>query len=146
MSRNQPRGILVTLFGVVGTLAFAFLALEYVLVRFDALSAMITLPPPWGLEGVLQDLPAWAGWAITAVIWLGLLGAFLLLLRDRSAVFVLSLAFIASLVALGWGVSAMLDGQMQIATIKPLDYTAALAALCFGLWLYARTAKRHGGL
>lgn len=146
MSRNQPRGVMVTLFGVVGTLAFAFLALEYVLVRVDALAGLIVLPAPWGLEGVLQALPAWAGWAITATIWLGLLGALLLLLRDRSAVFVLSLAFIASLVTLGWGVSAMLDGQMQLVTIKPLEYTAALGALCFGLWLYARTAKRYGGL
>lgn len=146
MSEKKPRGFVMTLFGVVGTVGFAILAIEYVLARYTALSGHVALPAPLGLDSFLQDIPVIASVAITSAIWLGLLGAFLLLLRDRASVFVLSLAFLASLASLVWGVMTLFDGQVQIGSVRTLEFVTSLVLVSFGLWLYARTAKRNAAL
>ncbi|MBR3371081.1 MAG: hypothetical protein IKG52_10685 [Rhodobacteraceae bacterium] len=146
MAEKRARGVLVTVFGVIGTACFGFLALEYVLARYDALGAIIDLPAPFGLGNFLDVMPDWAAFATTAGIWLGVLGAVLLLLGDRASVLVLALAMLANLVALVWGVLAFAQGQTLIVTIRPLEYLGALVLGSFGLWLYARTAKRYGRL
>ncbi|MDD7971139.1 hypothetical protein [Roseinatronobacter alkalisoli] len=146
MVAKRARSVLVTVFGVIGIACFGILALEYVIARYDALGAIIVLPEPLGLGGFLQGVPDWAAIAMTSGIWLGLLGAVLLLLGDRASVLVLALAFVASLVALVWGVLAFLQGHTEIMEIRPLEYASALAFGSFGMWVYARTAKRSGRL
>ena len=144
MAEKRARGVLVTVFGVVGTACFALLALEYVVARYDGLGALVVLPAPMGLGDFLTALPDWSSFAVTLGIWLGLLGAVLLLLGDRASVLVLALSFLASLVASVWAVLALLQGDLQAMTINPLEYIASLLLGSFGLWLYARTAKRYG--
>jgi len=146
MPQKRPRGMFLTVFSVIGTLHFGFLALEYVLARYDALAVAIGLPAPWGLSGFYEGIPQWAAFALTLTIWLGLLGSVLLLLRDRASVLVLTFAFLSSLVALLWGTMAFFDGHVLIDTVRPLYMGAGLGSLTFGLWLYARTAKRNGVL
>ena len=146
MPTTKSRSFFVTVFGVVGTLWFALHAIEYVFDRYARLGEMIALPEPLGLQGFFAVLPLWASVALTATIWLGLLGAFLLLLGDKASVLILSLAVIAALVALAWGVVAFLEGFGPIGSIDPLFFVAAQAAFVIGLWLYARTAKRYGTL
>jgi hypothetical protein len=146
MPHKRPRGVLLTVFSVIGTLHFGFLALEYVVARYAALSQIIPLPAPWGLAGFYEGIPQWGAVALTLTIWLGLLGSVMLLARERASVLVLTLSFLTSLVALVWGAMAYIDGHIVIDTVRPLDMGAGLACLCFGLWLYARTAKRNGVL
>ncbi len=146
MSQQRPRGVFLTIFGVIGIVYFGLLAVEYVVARYAALSGVIPLPAPWGLGGFLDGIPQWGSVAVTLTIWLGLLGAVLLLLRDRAAVLVLTFAFLTSFVALAWGALAFSDGHVLIDTVRPLEMGASLASLTFGLWLYARTAKRNGVL
>ncbi|WFE73945.1 hypothetical protein [Roseinatronobacter sp. S2] len=146
MTKKQARGVLVTVFGVVGTACFGFLALEYVIARYDALQTLVALPAPLGLGDFLGVMPDWSAYAVTFGIWLGLLGAVLLLLGDRASVLVLALAFVANLVASVWGALVFVQGQELMTTIRPLEYVSALLLGSFGLWLYARTAKRYGRL
>ena len=143
MPQTRPRGIVVTLFGVTGTLVFAFLAVEYLVARLPALAV---LPGPWGLAGFFAQIPGWVGLLVTLTIWLGLLGGILLLLREKAAVLIYSLTLISSAALLIWAVLALADGHFLIDTVRPLPFAGSLLALNFGLWLYARTAKRSGTL
>jgi hypothetical protein len=143
MPATTRRSFFVTIFGVIGTLWFAVHAIEYVYARYTALNAILPLPAPFGLSGVFDAMPQWAAIALTATIWLGLLGAFLLLLGDRAAVLVLSFTFLATLVGLVWGVLAFLEGNQSIAGVNPLLFLSSQTAVSFGLWLYSRTAKRY---
>lgn len=146
MPQQRPRGVFLTIFSVIGTLHFGFLALEYVLARYAALSDAFPLPQPWGLTGFYDGIPQWVAMALTLTIWLGLLGSVLLLLRDPASVLVLTFSFLTSLIALVWGGLAFADGHILIDTVRPLNMGAGLACISFGLWLYARTAKRNGVL
>jgi hypothetical protein len=76
MPATTRRSFLVTIFGVIGTLWFAIHAIEYVFARYLALETAFPLPAPFGLSGVFEAMPQWASIALTATIWLGLLGAF----------------------------------------------------------------------
>lgn len=143
MPETTRRSLFVTIFGVVGTLWFALHAIEYVFARYAALEAAFPLPTPLGLSGVFDAMPQWASIALTATIWLGLLGAFLLLLGDRASVLILSFTLLATLIALIWGVMAFFEGNQSVAAINPLMFLGSQTAMTFGLWLYSRTAKRY---
>ncbi len=143
MPATKRRSSLVIIFGIVGLFWFAFHAVEYVFERYEALAQMLALPEPMGLGGLFDLMPQWAAIALTATIWLGLLGTILLLLRDRASVLVLSLTLLAALVTLAWGVLAMSQGLTALGNVQPLFFGAGQAAMVFGLWLYARTAKRY---
>lgn len=146
MPAQKNRSALMTLFAVVGCLWFGLHAVEYVAARYDPLAAMLPLPAGYGLGALLAAVPAWASGAIGASVWLGLLGSILLLLRDRAAVLVLAVAFLAALVSMGWGLMAMTDGLSTLGGVDVMRFTAALAAVALGCWLYARVAKRSGAL
>ena len=146
MPASKRRSLLVTVFGVIGTLWFGLHAVEYLFERVDVLSDIVSLPVPLGLTDLFASMPQWASIALTVTIWLGLLGAFLLLLGDRASVLVLSLTVISALVGLGWGVMAFIQGFGYIGKIEPLFFAGAQAAVTIGLWLYARTAKRYNTL
>jgi hypothetical protein len=146
MPAVRGRSILTTLFGVVGLFWFGFHALEYVHGRYDALADYLPLPVPMGLGGLFDAMPQWAGLALTLTIWTGLLGALLLLLGDRASVLLLALTLLVALVTLVWGALAFAQGLTELGQISPLFFGAGQAAVAFGLWLFARTAKRYGSL
>lgn len=146
MSVQKSRGVLITLFGVVGCLWFGLHAVEYVMARYAPLGNMIPIPEGYGLTSLLQTVPVWASGAIGASVWLGLLGSVLLLLMDRAAVLVLSLAVLASFVAVIWSAMAMIDGLTVLGGVNVLQFNGALAAVAVGCWLYARLAKRTNAL
>ncbi|TQM92853.1 hypothetical protein [Roseinatronobacter monicus] len=137
------RSFFVTVFGVIGTLWFAVHAVEYVYARYATLEASFPLPAPLGLSGVFEAMPAWAGIALTVTIWLGFLGAFLLLLGDKASVLILSFTLLATLVALTWAGIAFFEGIHDVAGLQPLMFLGSQTAMTFGLWLYSRTAKRY---
>lgn len=144
MPAVKRRSFLVTLFGVIGLFWFALHAMEYVFARYEALNSVLTLPDPLGLGGLFSAMPQWASIALTVTIWLGLLGALLLLIGDRASVLVLSLTLLAALVVLAWGALAFLQGLTVLGDVQTLFFAAGQAVFAFGLWLGARTAKRFG--
>jgi hypothetical protein len=146
MPHQRPRGAILTLFSVIGIAYFGLLAVEYLLARLPSLGGLVSLPAGFGLDEFLIGIPSWASLTVTGTIWTGLLGAVLLAMRDRAAVPVLSVTLLGSLVALGWGALAYADGHTLIGNVQPLEMGASLATLTFGLWLYARSAKRNGAL
>ncbi len=147
MPVTDRRSLFVTIFGVIGTFWFSLHALEYVFARYDAIGAFFALPAPFGVESVFGLLPGWAEGTLTATIWLGLLGAFLLLLGERASVLVLTLTLFLALATLGWTVWAFVsEGIGMTGPVQLLPFVGAQTLLIFGLWLYARTAKRYGSI
>jgi hypothetical protein len=146
MPAATRRSLFVTLFGVVGTLWFAIHAIEYVYARYDALNEAMPLVAPLGLGPLYDAMPQWAAIALTMTIWLGLLGAFLLLLGDRASVLVLSFTLLAAVVTLVWGALAFSQGLGALGGVDPLLFGAGQAAVALGVWLYARTAKRFAAI
>lgn len=93
-----------------------------------------------------DTLPFWvdAAWAIG--VWVGLLGAVLLLMRERAAVLALALSAVALIAATFW-LLAVSDPPMQAVTGASGIYVMAGAALASViLWAYARWVKMHGVL
>lgn len=146
MPVQRSRSVLMTLFAVVGCLWFGAHAVEYVAARYTPVGDVLSIPQNYGLGALLLSIPAWASWAISATVWLGLLGSVLLLLRDRASVLVLSVAFLASLVAFVWSLLALADGLSILGGVNAVQFTGSLAAVAAGCWLYARVAKRNGAL
>lgn len=142
MSAAPRRSLLVTLFGVVGTLWFALHAVEYLYFRYPALDGWVALPDPLGGAWVFAGMPDWAEITLTATIWIGLLGAVLLLVGERASVLILAVTMLLALVPVAWGGLAMVQSTGRAGSLEFFLFTAGLAALTIGLWLLARTAKR----
>lgn len=142
MPATAQRNLLMTVFGVIGLFWFLLHAVEYVYARYDALQSMLPLPDPLGLAPLFDVLPQWAGIALTAAIWLGLLGSVLLMLRDQAAVLILSLTLLATLPVLVWAIIALFEGLASVGGISLLLFAGGQVAFALGLWLYGRTARR----
>ena len=142
MPATTRRNVLMTFFGVIGFFWFLLHAVEYVYARYDGLQATLPLPEQMGLMPLFEALPQWAGIALTASIWLGLLGSVLLVLQDRAAVLILSLTLLASLPVLVWAGMSFMDGLYALDGVNLPMFAGAQVAVALGLWLYARTARR----
>jgi len=136
---------------IVGTLSLlwsGFGCYDYLMTRLhnaDYLkSAMPGVDPAAALAWV-EDMPLYAqvGWGLG--VWLALLGAVLLLLRNRWAVFAYGLSFIGALVSLGYQLALappLAGADAAIYTIMPL----VIIAVALGLFLYARVMEKKGAL
>jgi predicted permease len=90
-----------------------------------------------------MPLYAQVGWALG--VWLGLLGAVLLLLRHRWAVWSLGISFVGAILSLGWQIALAppLEGATgPMVTVMP--YVIILIA-AFLAW-YAWTMEKKGVL
>ena len=130
-----PIGLLALLWHAAG-------ALDYALTQLDVTAYTSQVPPEW--MAYFGAIPAWvtAAWAIS--VWVGLLGAILLLMREHWAPLVLAVAFAGVLVATLW-LTLLSDPPMQEAVGMEFTWTmvgATVAALL--LWLYARWLRRRG--
>jgi len=89
--------------------------------------------------------PGWlvALWAIA--VWGGVLGAILLLLRQRLAVLVFLVSFIAMVITTiySYGFS---NGMEVIGDAFALGFTAAIFLIALGLYLYARMMRNRNVL
>jgi peptidoglycan/LPS O-acetylase OafA/YrhL len=101
-------------------------------------------PDAW--MAYFDAMPLWvdAAWAIG--VWVGLLGAVLLLMRERAAVLALALAAVAMAAATFW-LLVVSDPPMQDITGAQGVYVMLGAVLVSVLlWIYARSAKTRGAL
>ena len=136
---------------IVGILALLWNAIgcvDYLLTRMrntDYLATMMPKVDPNAMLAWIDGFPMWAqaGWAVG--VWFGLLGAVLLLMRNRWAVWSFGLSLVGAILGLGY----------QIAMAPPLPgaddlFSKAMPwgiiAIALALFLYARAQAAKGVL
>ena len=134
---------------IVGGLALlwnAFGAYDYVMTRMrdtEYLAGMMPGVDPNATLAWVDAFPMWAqfGWGLG--VWMGLLGAIMLLLRSRWAVASFGLSLIGAVLGLGYQIVAAppLPGAGG-AMMEIMPYVIILVALA--LFLYARKAAASG--
>ncbi len=126
--------------GVVALLWNAMGALDYVMTQTRNEEYMSNFTPEQ--LSFFYGFPAWvdAAWAIA--VWGGVLGALLLLIRRRYAVWV----FLASLIAMvitAFQNYVLSNGMEIIGDAFTLGFTAAIFLAALALFLYARTMQQR---
>ena len=136
---------------IVGGLASlwnAFGCYDYVMTRTrntEYFEGMMPGVDPNAILAWVDGFPLYAqfGWGLG--VWMGLLGAILLLLRKRWAVWALALSFLGAVVGLGYQIIAappIPGGETTMTMVMP--YVIILVAL--GLLLYAYAMEKRGVL
>ena len=136
---------------IVGMLALlwgCFGGYDYTMTRMrntEYLAEMMPTVDPNATLAWIDAFPLWAqfGWGLG--VWGGLLGAVLLLLRNRWAVWAMGLSLLGALLGLGYQIAAApplpgAEGPM----VELMPYVIILVAL--GLFLYARAMEKKGVL
>lgn len=134
----------LNLIGALALLWFAGGAVEYLLLRFapDLLAQWV---PPVMIV-LAREMPFWADLSWAVGVWIGLLGAMLLWMRDSSAVIFFAVSFLGCAGVLAWFLGDG-GGPLMAAVTDPIAWLlAAAAGVGFLLWLYARELKTHGHL
>ncbi len=134
--------------GLVSLLWGGFGAYDYVMTRLrdtEYLAKMMPTVDPNAMLAWIDGFPLWAqvGWGLG--VWGGLVGAVLLLMRSRWAVWAMGLSLIGALLGLGYQIAlapplAGAEGPM----VELMPYVIIVVAL--GLFLYARAMVRKGVL
>lgn len=134
--------------GLLSLLWSCFGAYDYVMTRLrdtDYLAKMMPTVDPHATLAWVDGFPLWAqfGWGLG--VWGGLVGAVLLLIRSRWAVWAMGLSLLGALLGLGYQIAAApplpgAEGPM----FELMPYVIILVAL--GLFLYARAMERRGVL
>lgn len=136
---------------IVGALALVwncFGAYDYLMTRMrntDYFASMMPTVDPNAILAWIDGFPIWAqfGWGLG--VWGGVVGAILLLMRNRWAVEVFAASLVGALLGLGYQIVAAppLAG-MEGAMFEVMPFVIILVAL--GLFLYARAMKAKGVL
>ena len=139
----------VWIVGILSLLWGCFGAYDYTMTRMrntDYIkSAMPGVDPNAALAWV-DSMPMYAqiGWGLG--VWAGLLGAILLLMRSRWAVWSLALSFVGAVLGLGYQIALAppLPGAHESAMTNAIPYVVIAVALA--LALYARAMEKRGVL
>ena len=136
---------------VVGALSLlwnAFGCYDYLMTRMrntDYLASAMPNVDPNATLAWVDGVPLYAqvGWGLG--VWMGLLGAVLLLMRNRWATWSFALSLLGAVVGLGYQIVAAppLAGA-EDAFFKAMPYVIIVVALAF--FLYARAMEKRGVL
>jgi hypothetical protein len=134
--------------GILSLLWNAFGAYDYVMTRMrntDYLAGMMPEVDPNATLAWVDSFPIWAqfGWGLG--VWGGLVGAVLLLMRHRWAVWAFALSLFGAILGLGYQIVAappLAGAEGMMFEIMP--YVIILVAVAFA-W-YARDQHRKGVL
>lgn len=148
MATRSNAPVHLWIFGALALLWNSFGAFDYLKTRMrdtDYLAVMMPGVDPGAVLAWIDGFPIWAqfGWGLG--VWGGVLGAILLLMRNRWAVPVFAASLVGAVLGLGYQIVAApplagVEGPM--ADIMP--FVIILVALA--LFLYARTMKARGVL
>lgn len=125
----------------LAVLWFMFSGLDYVMtqLRFEGYLALFTDPQ----ITYFTSIPAWvnAAWAIG--VWMGLLGAILLLFDQKTAPVPLALSFLGMGLASVWFTA--LSAPLMVAVTGPLGLVVVWGATVVSLlvWVYARAQRQN---
>ncbi len=131
---------------VVGGLALAWSAtgaVDYVLTQIQHEAYMSSFTPEQ--RAFFYGFPAWVVSAWAVAVWCGVLGALLLLLRRRLAVWVLLLSFLAMVVTTVHNY-VLSNGLEVVGDPVTLGFTALIVLVAAALYVYARAMQRRGVL
>ena len=134
--------------GGLGTLWNAFGAYDYVMTRMrntDYLAGMMPEVDPNATLAWVDSFPIWAQFGWSLGVWGGLVGAVLLLMRHRWAVWAFALSLFGAIRGLGYQIVAappLAGAEGMMFEIMP--YVIILVAVAFA-W-YARDQHRKGVL
>ena len=142
MTPTATRPWHLSLLGLLGLGWYLLLAVDYVAIRYSAVGEMLQVPDGWG--AAFAGMPLWASVATALAVWLGLLGAILLTIRDRGSVLTLAFAFLASIAVAVWFVLFSPAGPRQIGEIDAMVLLAVQTLVPAVLWIYARSLKQRG--
>jgi len=139
----------VWIVGILSLLGGCFGAYDYTMTRMrntDYIkSAMPGVDPNAALAWV-DSMPMYAqiGWGLG--VWAGLLGAILLLMRSRWAVWSFGLSLLGAVASLGYQIALAppMPGAGDSAMMKFMPYV--IIAICVALFLYARAQAAKGVL
>jgi len=145
-SRAAP--IHLWIVGLLSLLWGAFGGYDYVMTRMrntDYLAGMMPSVDPNAFLAWIDSFPLWAqfGWGLG--VWLGLIGAVLLLIRNRLAVPAFALSLIGAVLGLGYQIAMappLAGAEGPMFSIMPW----VIIAVALGLYLYARAQKASGVL
>jgi len=134
---------------IVGALSLlwgCFGGYDYTMTRMrntDYIAASMPGVDPNAALAWVDSMPLYAqfGWGLG--VWMGILGAVLLLMRNRWAVWAYGLSLVGAVLGLGYQIALApplpgADGPMM----KAMPYVIILVAL--GLFLYARAMEKRG--
>jgi len=136
---------------IVGLLALlwsGFGAYDYTMTRMrdtDYLAKTMPTVDPNATLAWIDAFPMWAqfGWGLG--VWGGLVGAVLLLLRNRWAVWAMGLSLLGAILGLGYQIVAappLAGAEGPMVTLMP----AIIIVVALGLFLYARAMEKKGVL
>ena len=139
----------VWIVGVLSLLWGCFGAYDYTMTRMRntdyIASAMPGVDPNAALAWV-DSMPMYAqiGWGLG--VWAGLLGAILLLMRSRWAMWSFGVSLVGALASLGYQIALAppMPGAGESAMMKYMPYV--IIAICAALFLYARAQTAKGVL
>ena len=134
--------------GGIAALWGAFGGYDYIMTRMrdtEYLGEMMPGVDPNAFLDWIDGFPIWAdfGWGLG--VWGGLIGAILLLMRNRYAVWAMGLSLVGAVLGLGYQIAlapplAGAEGPM----FEVMPYVIILVALA--LFLYARAMEKKGVL
>jgi hypothetical protein len=133
--------------GGIAALWGAFAGYDYIMTRMRGTEYLAEMMPgvdPNAFLDWIDGFPIWAdfGWGLG--VWAGLVGAILLLIRNRYAVWALGLSFVGAVLGLGYQIAlappppAGAEGPM----FEVMPYVIIVVALA--LFLYARAMEKRG--
>lgn len=125
----------------LAVLWFLFSGLDYVMtqLRIDGYLAMFSEPQ----IAYFTSMPIWVNAAWATGVWLGLLGAILLLYEQNTAPVPLALSFAGMAIASIWFTA--LSDPLMVAVTGPLGLVVIWGATLVSLivWVYARVQRQN---
>ena len=88
--------------------------------------------------------PAWIVAAYAIAVWVGLVGAVLLLMRRRLAEPLLLLSLVA--VAVQFGGVLLVPAIRAVTPSQAYNLPIAIFVVCYGIWMLSRLARKRGWL
>ena len=143
---TRPVPMHLWIVGIVALLWNGFGCYDYLMTRLrdaDYVKSMMPDVDPDTVFTWTDSFPIWAsaGWGLG--VWMGLLGAVLLLMRNRWAIPAFALSLLGAVVGLGYQMSNPMPGITGfMATGVPI----IIIAVALGQFLYARAQGASGAL
>ena len=142
-TRTVPTPWHLWVIGAIAVLWNAMGAFDYVMTETRNAAYMSAFTPEQ--LAFFYGFPAWviAAWAIA--VWGGILGALLLLLRRRLAVWVFLVSLVAMVVTTIHNY-VLSDGLEIFADVGSQAFTAVIFVIALGLFIYSRAMHKRGVL
>jgi hypothetical protein len=145
-TESRPVPIHLWIVGALSLLWNGFGCYDYLMTRMrdtDYLASMMPDVDPQAMLAYIDGLPLWAqfGWGLG--VWLGLIGAALLIVRNRLAVPAYLLSLLGAVVGLGYQLA---NPMPEIKGFLAMGMPIGIILIALGQYLYARAQRASGVL